>query len=106
MPGSELSAVGNAIVLHICLCGRVVETSKVRGLPREERRVLNDSLNKARRFHQEHEPEQRKAKLRESFAVREEVESCNQRVEQLSKVAKDLKAQRDNPPALARTEKL
>jgi hypothetical protein len=83
----------------------VAEPSKVRGLPREERRVLNDSLNKARRFHQEHEPEQRKARLRESFAVREEVESCNQRVEQLRNIAEDLKkAQRDNPPAPARTE--
>jgi cell shape-determining protein MreC len=76
-------------------------------VPIDERQSFYESVNQAQLYRDQHEPEQRKAKLRESFAVREEVESLTQSVDELRKILAGLtKAQSENPAAAAGKEAL
>ena len=96
---SSVAVDGSEVVGHVCCCGQLVSIYRV---PHDERQSFQNSVDHAQRYRDEHEPEQRKAKLRESFAVREEVESLAQSVAQLTKILAGLtKAQSDNPAAAA-----
>ena len=98
-PGGSVAVDGSEVVGHVCCCGQLVSIYRV---PLAERQSFQDSVDQAQRYRDEHEPEPRKAKLRESFAVRKEVESLAQSVDELRKILAGLtKAQSDNSAAAA-----
>jgi len=94
-PGGELSSQGNAIVVLVCLCGYPVETIGTLCLPPGERETFQRSLEGARRYREEVEPENVEDSLRAAFAERGELQATAKQVVQLRKIVEALKNDSD-----------
>ena len=89
-PGGELYEDGPASELLVCMCGEPVAPPVRRSLTSEQRKSLEESLQKAWRHRRETELETIHLRLMEQFAGRRELEKTRELVATLQKVVQDI----------------